>query len=152
MRPRLIPTYGIGWIYIMMTPSDYNRVKIGITKNNPLLRLRDLKTGDPYLAIEAAYLIQNDTNFTTKVIESFIHSYFADVRIHFLDDEDRINVPSEWFTMDPQQSSYLVEEALKKMGFTITSSRYYKDDLTDVASKHHVSDLVDEVSNFNLGY
>lgn len=150
MLPKLVPTDGIGWIYIMMTPSDYNRVKIGITKNNPLLRLRELKTGDPYLAVEAAYLIQYGTRFTTRDIEVYIHTYLDDVRIHFLADEDRVNVPSEWFKVNSQESMLLVEEALKKMGFYITSSGCYLDNLTNVASRYYESELVNEVSNFNL--
>lgn len=109
-----------GWLYIMMTPSDYSRIKIGMTKNNPLLRLRDLKTGDPYLALQAAYFIPINFGMYLRDAESLIHNYFCNLRIHFLDDEDQINKPSEWFKMDCRDSVSNVDNVFKNHGFNIT--------------------------------
>lgn len=47
-----------GWIYVLMTASDYSRYKVGFTKHDPMLRLRQLRTGDPKIGFEVAFLSQ----------------------------------------------------------------------------------------------
>lgn len=47
-----------GWIYVFMTASDYGRYKVGFTKRNPMLRLKQLRTGDPKIGFEVAFLFQ----------------------------------------------------------------------------------------------
>lgn len=78
------------WIYVMMTSSDYNRFKVGRTRDNPLNRVRHLRTGDPYLALEAAYFVPTAHGHLSR-IESAIHGELTG-RIAFYDGS-----PSEWF-------------------------------------------------------
>ncbi len=79
-----------GWIYVVMTSSDYNRFKIGRTRNNPLARLKTLRTGDPYVAVEAAYFVPASRERLSK-LEAAIHREFGG-RIRFHDES-----LSEWF-------------------------------------------------------
>lgn len=110
----------LGWIYVLMTSSDINRVKIGKTINNPLLRLRDLKTGDPNLTLEVAYFIPPNFGLNLKEVEELIHNDLANLRIFFLDDEDQKNKPSEWFRLYCKKAEETVDNAFSYHGFKIT--------------------------------
>jgi hypothetical protein len=150
MKPKFVCPDGMGWIYLMMTPSDYNRVKIGKTKRNPRKRLSELKTGDPYLALNVAYFIPYSSGPNLKSIEDKIHDYFDSVRIHFLEDEDRVRVASEWFSLEASKSEWNVDEAFRKLGFEITypSNNYRVKPY--VVAKYYESDLVYEPCPFAL--
>ena len=114
-----------GWIYIIMTRSDGDRVKIGKTKGNPIDRLAKLRCGDPYLAMIGAFFIP-ESKGKIKQVEKYVHSWFAEKRIRFqehirshggspaytLDDPDLIP-HSEWFTMDPREAEHDVRGALQ---------------------------------------
>ncbi|EJG0884883.1 GIY-YIG nuclease family protein [Vibrio parahaemolyticus] len=116
-------SYGEGWIYVLMTPSDYNRVKIGKTINNPLLRLRNLKTGDPYLSLQVAYFIPPHFGLNLKGVEDLIHNALAQSRIPFLDDEDQLYKRSEWFQMDCREAESVVDNVLRHHNFQITNDK-----------------------------
>jgi hypothetical protein len=86
-----------GWIYVLGTSADYQRFKIGKSKN-PLKRFKSLRTADPYLAIEAAYFIPTSRG-RLSAVETAIHHRFPG-RIHFHDDEEL----GEWFTGTPKMA------------------------------------------------
>lgn len=79
-----------GWIYVMMTSSDYNRFKVGRTNGNPLDRAKKLRTGDPGIALLAAYFVPA-SHENLPQIEAAIHHEFGG-RISFHDEGI-----SEWF-------------------------------------------------------
>jgi hypothetical protein len=152
MKQKLELPIGMGWIYIMMTPSDYNRVKIGMTIHNPRNRLRELKTGDPYLAINAAYFIPNKFGQNLKSIEDKIHTYFNNIRIHFLEDEDRVKVRSEWFSLEASESQWAVDDAFRSIGFEIGSPSNNYEIKPNIVAKYYDSDLVYEPCPFALSF
>lgn len=82
---------GGGWIYVMMTSSDYNRFKVGRTNGNPLDRAKTLRTGDPGVALEAAYFVPV-LHGKLSQIETSIHCELEG-RIFFHDE-----AASEWFS------------------------------------------------------
>lgn len=90
------------WIYVMWTPSDPNRFKIGRTRNNPLNRAKQLRTGDPYLALAAAYFVPAAYGLLSK-IEMAVHRELQG-RIAFEDGS-----PSEWFQGTPGWACYWIE-------------------------------------------
>lgn len=113
-----------GWIYLLMTQSDGDRVKIGKTKNNPIDRLATLRCGDPYLSMIGAFFIP-ETMGKINDIEKWIHDWFEGCRIRFfehlrssggipayrLDDRELIGY-SEWFRVDVLEASDKVHHAL----------------------------------------
>ncbi|WP_369631193.1 MULTISPECIES: GIY-YIG nuclease family protein [unclassified Variovorax] len=115
-----------GWIYILMTGSDGNRVKIGKTKNNPIERLAKLRCGDPYLAMIGSFFIPESMG-EIKHIEKWVHDRFEGWRIrfaehirpygnvpaHWLDDGDLIAY-SEWFRMDLFDAPTYLQQALEE--------------------------------------
>ncbi|WP_413522522.1 GIY-YIG nuclease family protein [Photobacterium phosphoreum] len=140
-----------GWIYILMTSSDYTRVKIGMTINNPLLRLRDLKTGDPYLSLHVAYYIPSNLGLCLRNIEYLIHNHFNNIRIHFLDDEDQINKPSEWFNMNYGYAESCVDDVFKLEGYKITHANWCMNQAVEKAViKHYDHELRYESCSFTL--
>lgn len=102
-----------GWIYVLMTSSDYHRFKVGVTKNSPVLRVNQLKTGDPFIDLQVAYFIPALLGRLAK-IETFLHARLGR-RIRFHNDG-----LSEWFRGEPQDAWMLVESILKEMGCTVT--------------------------------
>ena len=113
-----------GWLYLMMTQSDGNRVKIGKTKNNPVERLATLRCGDPYLAMIGAFFVPGSFG-DIRHIERWVHDWFEGNRIRFtehirssgnipahrLDNRDLIAY-SEWFRMDVLEASEHLRVAL----------------------------------------
>lgn len=115
-----------GWIYILMTRSDGNRVKIGKTKNNPIERLAKLRCGDPYLAMIGAFFIPESMG-QIKHIEKWVHDWFEGNRIRFAEhirpygnvpahrlDDSELIAYSEWFTMDVLEASGYLQQALEE--------------------------------------
>lgn len=83
-----------GWIYVFMSGSDYQRFKVGKTKNNPLVRLNQLRTGDPTLDFQVAYFIPSSLGWSLSQLESHIHEELEQgfCRINFYNEKR-----SEWF-------------------------------------------------------
>lgn len=79
-----------GWIYVMMTSSNYSRFKLGRTKKNPLGRQKTLRTADPGEDLQAAYFIPALHGKLSR-IEVSVHRQFEG-RIAFHDES-----LSEWF-------------------------------------------------------
>lgn len=113
-----------GWIYIIMTYHDGNRVKIGKTKNNPIDRLATLRCGDPYLAMIGAFFIPESFG-KIKYIEKWLHEWFEEKRIRFAEhirpqgnrpahtlDADTPGALSEWFKMDVLEAAGHLRDAL----------------------------------------
>ncbi len=103
-----------GWIYVLMTASDYNRYKVGLTTNNPLLRYKTLRTGDPTLGFEVAYYIPNSLGVTLSSLESALHKELGP-SINFFDDG-----PSEWFSGYPGCAFTKLEICFEEWGFVVT--------------------------------
>jgi DNA mismatch repair enzyme (predicted ATPase) len=82
---------GGGWIYVMMSSSDYNRFKVGKTTLNPVDRWKGLRTADPTLGFLAAYFVPDSVG-PLSTIEADMHSRLEG-RIRFFDESK-----SEWFT------------------------------------------------------
>lgn len=115
-----------GWIYILMTRSDGNRVKIGKTKNNPIERLAKLRCGDPYMAMVGSFYIPESMG-EIKHIEKWVHDWFESCRIRFAEhirphgnrpahtlDDDTLIAYSEWFKIDVLEASGHLKAALQE--------------------------------------
>ncbi|GKX51547.1 GIY-YIG nuclease family protein [Budvicia aquatica] len=105
---------GGGWIYVFMTASDYNRYKVGLTRNNPMLRLNQLKTADPMIAFQVAYFIPNSLDVKLSVIEKMIHQELG-VPVFFWNEE-----PSEWFYGEPRDVWSKLDDLFEMFGFEVT--------------------------------
>ncbi|HHQ4522829.1 TPA: GIY-YIG nuclease family protein [Aeromonas veronii] len=103
-----------GWIYVLMTASDYDRYKVGLTINNPLLRYKKLRTGDPRLGLEVAYYIPNSLGLTLRSLENKLHKVLGP-SINFFDE-----VPSEWFSGEPRDAYTKLESCFEGWGFDVT--------------------------------
>ena len=97
-----------GWIYILLSSADYSRCKIGKTINNPLVRYRQLRTGDPCLALVVAYYIPEHLGKIEK-FESGIHYEFQDYRINNHEDSK-----SEWFRIDAEIAEQYIDGMLEE--------------------------------------
>jgi hypothetical protein len=91
-----------GWIYVMMTSSNYNRFKVGRTNGNPLDRAKKLRTGDPGIDLQTAYFIPALHGKLSK-IEAALHREFGQ-RISFHDE-----TTSEWFYGNAKWACVLIE-------------------------------------------
>lgn len=96
-----------GWIYVMMTSSDYNRFKVGRTTGNPLGRFRALRTSDPTLGFVVAFFVPR-TFARLSQVEAALHAEFEN-RIPFPDDEG----VSEWFLGEPAWAHQWIESILE---------------------------------------
>lgn len=142
--------HGLGWIYIMMTTCDYGRVKIGLSVNNPIKRLSNLKTADPFLVMHAAYFIPtNVAGFSLRDIEKKLHESFKDFRIFFFDDEDEVNVPSEWFFINAYGSDEIIDKAFNSIGFRVFQCGPRDDNPSSAVYKHYAEDLVYDLEEVN---
>ncbi|MDE9586054.1 GIY-YIG nuclease family protein [Citrobacter braakii] len=56
-----------------MTASDYGRYKVGFTKRNPMLRLKQLRTGDPKIGFEVAFFIPDSLGIKLSALEAMLH-------------------------------------------------------------------------------
>ncbi len=92
----------VGWIYIMGTSSDYDRCKIGKTKNNPLKRYDALRTADPKLYLSVAYCVPLEL---LSKVETTIHAELDEFRM--LNHEDGL---TEWFSLIPEKAQYLIDD------------------------------------------
>lgn len=102
-----------GWIYVFMTSSDYARSKVGFTKNNPMLRLNQLKTGDPLIGFQAAYFVP-DSLGKLSTIEAMVHRHLG-ASIEFHNGE-----LSEWFAGEPQDAWKMLDTIFTLLGYEVT--------------------------------
>jgi|GEM_PF-5013016 len=94
-----------GWIYVIMTASDFDRVKIGKSRSFPFKRANNLKTGDPN--------IDSVMNFTD--LETLIHQEFDYIRIKFND----TGAKSEWFSGYISDIVFQINDFLKSNEFPL---------------------------------
>lgn len=104
---------GGGWIYVFMTSSDYKRYKVGLTKNNPMLRLNQLKTGDPLMGLAVAYFIPESSE-PLPTIEAMIHKQLG-IPIKFHNDES-----SEWFAGESSDAWIMLDVIFEILGYEVT--------------------------------
>lgn len=95
------------WIYIMLSSSDYGRVKIGRTGNNPLIRYRQLRTGDPGLGFLVGYFIPEKLGSASSV-EADIHFEFQDYRV-----DNHEDGKTEWFKVGYDKVEIFIDEMLE---------------------------------------
>jgi hypothetical protein len=96
-----------GWIYILLSSADYTRSKIGKTIQNPLIRFRQLRTGDPCLGLLVAYYIPEHLG-PVSIFESSIHNELKDYRIKNHEESN-----SEWFRIDADQAEQQIDWMLE---------------------------------------
>lgn len=102
-----------GWIYVLMTSSDYQRFKVGLTINNPMLRVKQLRTGDPLIGLQVAYFIPYSLGKLSE-IETYIHSRL-DGRMNF-----HGGGLSEWFKGEPQDAWALIDSIFHDIDCIVT--------------------------------
>lgn len=105
------------WIYVLMSGTDINRFKVGKTIQHPVKRLKDLRTGDPTLALQVAYFVPASLNIKLGTLESAIHQQLtADSRrIFFYDDAE-----SEWFHGDARDAWLQLGMIFEEFELTVT--------------------------------
>ena len=101
-----------GWIYIFMTSSDYNRFKVGRTKNNPMIRLKNLKTGDPNLGLLVAYFVPEYLSLL-PILEKEIHKQLGE-SLMFHNESF-----SEWFSGEASESWRKLEIIFSCIGLEV---------------------------------
>ncbi|WP_407299873.1 GIY-YIG nuclease family protein [Raoultella planticola] len=103
-----------GWIYVFMTASDYSRYKVGFTERNPMLRLKQLRTGDPKIGFEVAFFIPNSLGIKLSKLEVMLHKELGHP-IEFLDEKK-----SEWFKGKPTDVWLELQSLFTKLGYEVT--------------------------------
>ncbi|MDW7788765.1 GIY-YIG nuclease family protein [Morganella morganii] len=106
------------WIYVIMTGDNINRYKVGRTKNNPMLRVNQLRTGDPYLALQLAYFIPSSLTTKTSILEAAIHKQLESP-ISFYGEKK-----SEWFNGDARDVWNEIDFIFESLGCEVTD--YYQ--------------------------
>lgn len=121
MSHRFINKTEGGWIYVMMSGTDINRFKVGKTVNHPVKRMKDLRTGDPTLALQVAYFIPALLGIPLGGLESAIHQQLTEShgRLSFYDEN-----LSEWFNGDARDAWFELDMIIEEFGFTVTD--YYQ--------------------------
>lgn len=133
---------GGGWIYVFMTSSDYKRYKVGLTKNNPMLRLNQLKTGDPLMGLAVAYLVPESSE-PLSTIEAMIHKQLG-TPIKFHNDES-----SEWFAGESSNAWIMLDTIFEILGYEVTDGsdpngtkvvRFWEEDLISFYTRPSILD------------
>lgn len=129
------------WVYVLGTSSDRERAKIGITKNNPILRFSFLRCADPGLYICAAFFIPNGFELSAREIEKAVHHKLRSARIKFHNDGN-----SEWFWHRAELAKTVcggyIDEFAQEKGRSLiafSSESYYLDKKTPLIASE--SDL-----------
>lgn len=104
-----------------MSGTDIDRFKVGKTINHPVERLKQLRTGDPTLALQVAYFVPTLLDIPLGGLESAIHQQLAESkgRLSFYDETF-----SEWFNGDARDAWSELDMILEEFGFTVTD--YYQ--------------------------
>ncbi|EHP8019863.1 GIY-YIG nuclease family protein [Enterobacter roggenkampii] len=105
------------WIYVLMSGTDINRFKVGKTTQHPVKRMKDIRTGDPTLALQVAYFVPALLNIKLGMLESAIHQQLASTvgRISFYDEAQ-----SEWFNGDARNAWSELDMIFEEFEFTVT--------------------------------
>ncbi|MEH3828183.1 GIY-YIG nuclease family protein [Enterobacter roggenkampii] len=105
------------WIYVLMSGTDINRFKVGKTTQHPVKRMKDIRTGDPTLALQVAYFVPALLNIKLGMLESAIHQQLASTvgRISFYDE-----ALSEWFHGDARNAWSELDMIFEEFEFTVT--------------------------------
>lgn len=100
-----------GWIYILISSSDYSRSKIGRAVN-PYKRYMDLRTADPNLGFVAGYYMPERYTkiYSMSTIESAIHAELKDYRMENFEEGK-----TEWFKITYENAMLEVEERICAM-------------------------------------
>ncbi len=125
------------WLYVLGTTSDPNRAKIGVASKNVLERYTNLRTGDPCLYIERAFLLPDWYTKSISKEEARWHEFFSaptaegyistrivlgaytkvtidSTRILFANGEE-----SEWFKVTPKNAAQIIHDYIKDWKFSI---------------------------------
>lgn len=125
------------WLYVFGTTSDPNRAKIGVASKNVLERYANLRTGDPCLYIELAFLLPDWYTESIWKEEARWHEFFAkpNEKGHFSDhivmgaytkevsNSTRIlfdnGKESEWFAINPKYAALIIFEYIRDMKLSV---------------------------------
>lgn len=125
------------WLYVLGTISNPDRAKIGVARKDVLERFRSLRTGDPGLYIELAFLLPNWYTIKITEEERRWHDFFADPQkagsisrnivlgqnANVLSNSTRINFNngnvSEWFTIKPKDAACIISDYIKGMKLSV---------------------------------
>ncbi|MDU1953440.1 MAG: hypothetical protein E6750_18835 [Atlantibacter hermannii] len=107
-----------GGIYVLMSGTDIKRFKVGKTINHPVERLKQLRTGDPTLALQVAYFVPASQGRQLASLESAIHYQLSATigRINFYDETN-----SEWLHIDARNAWLELDFILEEFSFTVTN-------------------------------
>jgi hypothetical protein len=125
------------WLYVLGTTSDQGRAKIGVAHKDVLERFGNLRTADPGLYIELAFLLPDW--YTKKITEEETrwHNFFSDPKkkgpisrnivlgqhTNTLSNSARIifdnGNESEWFTIKPKDAACIITEHIKDMKLSV---------------------------------
>lgn len=120
------------WIYVLGTYSDPKRAKVGVAAN-PLTRICNLRTGDPFLYIECAILLPEWFDNSANPLEVVVHAALTSpstVDLNIKDNSDLLRArkgiassscinfsntssPSEWFWVTPSAAKDFVIESIR---------------------------------------
>lgn len=105
------------WIYVLMSGTDINRFKVGKTTQHPVKRMKEIRNGDPTLALQVAYFVPALLNIKLGMLESSIHQQLAATvgRISFFDE-----AVSEWFHGDARNAWLELDMIFEEFGYTVT--------------------------------
>lgn len=97
-----------GWIYILISSSDYSRSKIGKAVN-PYKRYINLRTADPTLGFVVGYYIPEIYSSICSVhhLENYIHCDLRDYRM-----DNFSEGKTEWFKIYFENAMLTVEEVI----------------------------------------
>ena len=114
-----------------MTSSNYNRFKVGRTENSPIIRLKNLKTGDPNLGLLVAYFVPEYLS-SLPPLEKEIHKQLGE-SLMFHNESF-----SEWFLGEASESWKKLEIIFSCIGLEVISypnldetkvTRFWEDDV-----------------------
>ena len=95
-----------GWIYVLMSSSNYNKFKIGRSRRNPMDRIKDVRVGDQGIGLLTAYFVPSSVGALSRV-EAAIHDQFGG-RLAFHDES-----LSEWFEGSPDWACQWIEAVVE---------------------------------------
>ena len=125
------------WLYVVGTTSQPNRAKIGVASKNVLERFANLRTGDPGLYIELAFLLPDWYTESIWQEETRWHKFFADPKkegpiskhialgqyANAVSESTRIifdnGKVSEWFTINPKYAACIIWEYIRDMKLSV---------------------------------
>jgi len=122
------------FLYVVQCCNSDNFVKIGITSDEPLKRLLQLQTGNPYELRMSAVFEVGDTQ---KEVERMIHTQLK-----------RFHIRGEWFKLTPEQAVRFVTASL----FCVEKKANINDDTTLTISTKPLHKVLNQTILYMRGH